>query len=51
MKKFLSFLGSRQFLAFLALCVVALVIWFIGPFISFGGLKPSPFKVFVRQTW
>ncbi len=40
MKKFLSFLGSRQFLAFLALLVVALVIWFIGPFVSFGGLKP-----------
>ncbi|WP_322026846.1 type VI secretion system membrane subunit TssM [Burkholderia sp. BCC1977] len=42
MKKFqfLSFLASRQFLAFLALIVVALVIWFVGPFFSFGGLKP-----------
>jgi len=40
MKKFLSFLVSRQFLAFLALIVVALVIWFVGPFVAFGGLKP-----------
>ncbi|KVU84770.1 type VI secretion protein VasK [Burkholderia ubonensis] len=40
MKKFLSFLASRQFLAFLALIVVALVIWFVGPFVAFGGLKP-----------
>ncbi|MBN3775982.1 type VI secretion system membrane subunit TssM [Burkholderia sp. Ac-20345] len=42
MKKFqfLSFLASRQFLAFLALIVVALVIWFVGPLFAFGGLKP-----------
>ncbi|MGV2291401.1 type VI secretion system membrane subunit TssM [Trinickia sp. YCB016] len=40
MKKFLSFLASRQFLAFVALIVVALVIWFVGPFFAFGGLKP-----------
>ncbi|TCW85047.1 type VI secretion system membrane subunit TssM [Burkholderia sp. SRS-46] len=42
MKKFqfLSFLASRQFLAFLALIVVALVVWFVGPFFAFGGLKP-----------
>lgn len=40
MKKFLTFLVSRQFLAFLALVVVALVIWFVGPFVAFGGLKP-----------
>ena len=42
MKKFpfLPFLASRQFLAFLALIVVALVIWFVGPFFTFGGLKP-----------
>ncbi|MCA8281066.1 type VI secretion system membrane subunit TssM [Burkholderia cepacia] len=42
MKKsqFPSFLASRQFLAFLALVVVALVIWFVGPFFAFGGLKP-----------
>ncbi|SDD16461.1 type VI secretion system membrane subunit TssM [Paraburkholderia lycopersici] len=40
MKKFLSFLVSRQFLAFVALIAVALVIWFVGPFVAFGGLKP-----------
>jgi type VI secretion system protein ImpL len=40
MNKFLSFLASRQFLAFVALVVVALVIWFVGPFVAFGGLKP-----------
>ncbi|CAE6934948.1 type VI secretion system membrane subunit TssM [Paraburkholderia domus] len=39
MKK-LSFLVSRQFLAFLALIIVALIIWFIGPLVAFGGLKP-----------
>ncbi|WP_321800314.1 type VI secretion system membrane subunit TssM [Burkholderia sp. BCC1988] len=40
MKKFLSFLASRQFLAFLALVIVGLVIWFVGPLVAFGGLKP-----------
>ncbi|CAN7691837.1 type VI secretion system membrane subunit TssM [Paraburkholderia terricola] len=39
MKK-LSFLVSRQFLALLALVVIALVIWFVGPLVAFGGLKP-----------
>ncbi|MEM5435491.1 type VI secretion system membrane subunit TssM [Paraburkholderia diazotrophica] len=39
MKK-LSFLVSRWFLAFLALVVLGLVIWFLGPFVAFGGLKP-----------
>ncbi|ASV99250.1 type VI secretion system membrane subunit TssM [Paraburkholderia aromaticivorans] len=39
MKK-LSFLVSRQFLALVALLVVALVIWFVGPLVAFGGLKP-----------
>ena len=40
MKKFLSFLVSRQFLVLLALTVVALLIWFVGPLVGFGGLKP-----------
>ncbi|HEY4311286.1 MAG TPA: type VI secretion system membrane subunit TssM [Pirellulales bacterium] len=40
MKKFLSFLVSRQCLALLALIVIALMIWFVGPFVAFGGLKP-----------
>ncbi|TAL94239.1 MAG: type VI secretion system membrane subunit TssM [Paraburkholderia sp.] len=39
MKK-LSFLVSRQFLALVALIIVALVIWFVGPLVAFGGLKP-----------
>ncbi|MFM0738166.1 type VI secretion system membrane subunit TssM [Paraburkholderia xenovorans] len=39
MKK-LSFLVSRWFLVFVALVVVGLVIWFLGPFFAFGGLKP-----------
>jgi type VI secretion system protein ImpL len=38
MNKLLSFLASRHFLAFLASTVVALVIWFLGPFVAFGGL-------------
>ncbi|AWV03732.1 type VI secretion system membrane subunit TssM [Burkholderia sp. JP2-270] len=40
MKKYLPFFVSRAFLAFLAMIVVALVIWFVGPFFAFGGLKP-----------
>ncbi|NHV24700.1 type VI secretion system membrane subunit TssM [Burkholderia sp. D-99] len=40
MKKFRLFLASRQFLGILALVVAALVIWFVGPFFSFDGLKP-----------
>jgi hypothetical protein len=39
MKK-LSFPVSRQFLALVALIIVALVIWFVGPLVAFGGLKP-----------
>ncbi len=40
MNKFLSFLVSRQFLSFVALLLVALLIWFVGPFVAFGGLAP-----------
>ncbi|MBN3815708.1 type VI secretion system membrane subunit TssM [Paraburkholderia sp. Se-20369] len=40
MKKFLSFLASRQFLAIVALAVVSLFIWFVGPLLAFGVLKP-----------
>ena len=40
MKKFLSFVVSRQFLALIALLIVALLIWFVGPLFAFGGLKP-----------
>lgn len=40
MKKLLSFLVSCQFLAFVALVVVALVVWFVGPSSSFGEIRP-----------
>ncbi|HTI18730.1 MAG TPA: type VI secretion protein IcmF/TssM N-terminal domain-containing protein, partial [Trinickia sp.] len=40
MKKLLPFLAPRQFLAFLSLIVISLVIWFVGPFVAYGGLKP-----------
>lgn len=40
MKEKLSFLVTRQFLAFIALVIVALLVWFVGPLFSFGGLKP-----------
>lgn len=40
MKKFLSFLVLRQFVALMALVVVGLVIWFVGPLVAFGGLTP-----------
>lgn len=35
-----SFLFSKQSLAFLALVLMGLAIWFIGPMISFGGIRP-----------
>ncbi|MFC0400775.1 type VI secretion system membrane subunit TssM [Paraburkholderia rhizosphaerae] len=38
--KTLSFLVSRWFLALLALIVVALAIWFVGPTIALGGSRP-----------
>jgi type VI secretion system protein ImpL len=38
--KRLSFLVSPQCLALVALVLVALVIWFVGPLFAFGGLKP-----------
>ncbi|SPB15134.1 type VI secretion protein VasK [Caballeronia novacaledonica] len=40
MKKFVSFVASRQFLAFVALVIVALVVWFVGPSFSFGEIRP-----------
>jgi len=39
MKK-LSFLTSRWFLALLVVIVLGLLIWFLGPYVAFGGLKP-----------
>lgn len=39
-RKVFSFLFSRQTLIFVALVLVGLAIWFIGPMISFGGIHP-----------
>ncbi|MBN3752366.1 type VI secretion system membrane subunit TssM [Paraburkholderia sp. Tr-20389] len=38
--KRLSFLISRWFLALLVVVVLGLLIWFLGPFVAFGGLRP-----------
>ncbi|MBZ5788943.1 type VI secretion system membrane subunit TssM [Burkholderia contaminans] len=40
MKKILSFLRSRHLWAVVTVIVAAVVIWFAGPLVSFGGLKP-----------
>lgn len=40
MKKLLSFLMSRWFLASVALILLALGMWFLGPYVAFGGLRP-----------
>ncbi len=39
-KKFLSFLFSRQMLAFVAIVVLVLAIWFVGPLLAVDGLRP-----------
>jgi len=39
MKK-LSFLVSRSFLALLAIVILGMLVWFLGPYVAFGGLKP-----------
>ncbi|MDR2786787.1 MAG: type VI secretion system membrane subunit TssM [Candidatus Accumulibacter sp.] len=40
LRKFLSALFSRQTLLVLAFIVLGVVIWFLGPLLSFGGLYP-----------
>ncbi|KWF93021.1 type VI secretion protein VasK [Burkholderia diffusa] len=40
MKKILSFLRSRHLWVVLTVVVAAVAIWFAGPLVSFGGLKP-----------
>ncbi|SAK54734.1 ImcF domain-containing protein [Caballeronia temeraria] len=40
MKKLLSFLSSRGFVASVVLVLLALGVWFLGPYVAFGGLKP-----------
>ncbi|RQO49755.1 type VI secretion system membrane subunit TssM [Variovorax sp. KBW07] len=40
LKQFVAFLFSRQMLAFLAMVLLALAIWFIGPLLAVDGLRP-----------
>ena len=50
LKQFLAFLFSRQMLAFLAMVLLALAIWFIGPLFAVDGLRPFA-SVGVRVTF
>ncbi|KAG8154868.1 type VI secretion system membrane subunit TssM [Burkholderia catarinensis] len=49
MKKILSFLHSRHLWAVVTVIVAAVVIWFAGPLVSFGGLNPLA-SVGIRLT-
>jgi Uncharacterized protein conserved in bacteria len=40
MQKILDFLFSRRMLAILGIIILALVIWFFGSKLAFGGLHP-----------
>jgi type VI secretion system protein ImpL len=40
MRKLLSFLVSRLFLAIVVLILLVMGVWFLGPYVAFGGLKP-----------
>jgi type VI secretion system protein ImpL len=40
LKQFSAFLFSRQMLAFLAMVLLALAVWFVGPLLSVDGLRP-----------
>jgi len=50
LKQFLAFLFSRQMLAFLAMVLLALAIWFVGPLLAVDGLRPLA-SVGVRVTF
>lgn len=50
LKQFLVFLFSRQMLAFVAMVLLALVIWFVGPLLAVDGLRPLA-SVGVRVTF
>jgi type VI secretion system protein ImpL len=50
LKRFLAFLFSRQMLAFAAMALLALAIWFIGPLLAIDGLRPLA-AVEVRVTF
>ncbi|MBJ2159132.1 type VI secretion system membrane subunit TssM [Variovorax sp. IB41] len=49
-KQFLAFLFSRQMLAFLAMVLLAMAIWFVGPLLAVDGLRPLA-PVGVRVTF
>ena len=49
LRQFFAFIFSRQLFAFLAMVVLALAIWFIGPLLSLDGLQPLA-SVGVRVT-
>ncbi|WP_211460489.1 type VI secretion system membrane subunit TssM [Collimonas silvisoli] len=40
MQKFFSFVFSRQMLAIVTVLVVGAALWFVGPLLAFGGLRP-----------
>ena len=50
LKQFLAFLFSRQMLALLAVVLLALAVWFIGPLLAMDGLRPLA-SVGVRVTF
>lgn len=50
LRQFLAFLFSRQMLAFVAMVLLALVIWFVGPLLAVDGLRPLA-SVGVRMTF
>lgn len=41
MQKFLSLLFSRRALAVVGVLVLALLVWFVGPLVSFDTLRPG----------
>ncbi|TDR32128.1 type VI secretion system membrane subunit TssM [Hydromonas duriensis] len=49
LRQVFSFLFSKQMLAFVAVVLLGLAIWFIGPMISFGGIRPLA-EVGIRVT-
>ena len=50
LKQFATFIFSRQMLAFLAMVLLALAVWFIGPLLAVDGLRPLA-TVGVRVTF
>ena len=50
LRQFLNFIFSRQMLAFVAMVLLALVIWFVGPLLALDGLRPLAL-VGVRVTF